>query len=96
MQGDQLNMTVLFWYLVKRDLSSVGFCTVAETISLIYEVPENGHVQPVTLYLEFPRVYCSGSPQLCWPAASQSPVPSSAADPDIFAEISDPDPAYLT
>ena len=26
-QGDQLNMAVCFWYLVKSDLSSVGLCT---------------------------------------------------------------------
>ena len=27
--GDQLNMVVLFWYLVKRDSTSVGYCNVA-------------------------------------------------------------------
>ena len=26
-QGDQLNIAVLFWYLVKSDLSSVRYCT---------------------------------------------------------------------
>ena len=40
-QGDQLNMAVLFWYLVKCDSSSVGYCT-SETF---YKVPEqHGHV----------------------------------------------------
>ena len=31
-QGDQIYITVYFWYLVKRDLSSVCYCTVAYTI----------------------------------------------------------------
>ena len=33
LQGDQLNMNVLFWYLVKRDFSSVG---VAYTSVIFY------------------------------------------------------------
>ena len=32
-QGDQLHMAVCFWYLVKRDLSSVRNSTLANTIA---------------------------------------------------------------
>ena len=39
-QGDQLNMAVCFWYLVKRD-ANIQYCTVAYTVQVkFYEVPE--------------------------------------------------------
>ena len=45
-------MTVLAWYLVKRGLSSVRYCTVAYTIVTFYKVPEqHGHVYLVGLYI---------------------------------------------
>ena len=40
-QGDQLYMAVLFWYLVKRDLSSVRHCTVAYTSALLARYQNN-------------------------------------------------------
>ena len=45
-QPDQINMAVLFWYLVESDLSSVGYCTEAYTRQVtVYKVPEkHGHV----------------------------------------------------
>ena len=41
-QGDQLYMAVLFWYLVKRDLSNVRYCTVYVVFTTVtfYKVPE--------------------------------------------------------
>ena len=39
-QGDHLNIAVLFWYLAKRDSSSVGYCTVAYASVTLYKVPE--------------------------------------------------------
>ena len=48
-QGDQLNMTVFFWYLLKSDLSPVYTCTAAYTF---YKVPEkHGHVKLFALYI---------------------------------------------
>ena len=50
-QFDQLNITVCFWYLVKRDLSSVRYYTVAYTSVTFYKVPEqHGYVYLVGLY----------------------------------------------
>ena len=44
-QGDQLNMVVLFRYLVKCDPSSVHYCTVTYSSVTFYKVPEkHGHV----------------------------------------------------
>ena len=45
LQSDQINMAVLFWYLVKSD-ASVRYCTVAVTGQVtFYKVPEqNGQV----------------------------------------------------
>ena len=40
LQSDQLNIAVLFWYLVKRDLSSVRYCTEAYTIITFYKASE--------------------------------------------------------
>ena len=52
-QGDQLNMAVRFWYLVKIDLSSVLYCSVAFT-----KVPEqHGHVYLVWLYVAVTIIY---------------------------------------
>ena len=49
LQGDKLNMTVFFWYLVKRDLYSV--CTVAYTSVILYKIPDkHGHVYLVGLH----------------------------------------------
>ena len=54
LQGDQLYMAVCFWFLVKRDLSSVRYCTVAYTSLTFYKVPEqHGHVYLVGLYKSF-------------------------------------------
>ena len=51
-QGGQLYMAVCFWYLVKRDFSSVPYCTVAYTSVTIYKVSETpDHVYLVGLYL---------------------------------------------
>ena len=33
--GDQINMTVFFWYLVKSDLFSVLYCTIHAYKSLL-------------------------------------------------------------
>ena len=33
-------MAVYFWYLVKSELSSVGYCTVAYTSVVFYKAPE--------------------------------------------------------
>ena len=51
-QSDQLNMTVFFWYLVRRDLSSVHVNSSVNWTSLFYMVQEkHGHVYLVTLYI---------------------------------------------
>ena len=39
--GDQLNMTVLFWYLVKSDLPSVHVYSSYTGHVTFYKVPEN-------------------------------------------------------
>ena len=39
-QGDQLDMAVCFWYLVKRDMSSVRNCTV-ETLASLFTRYQN-------------------------------------------------------
>ena len=40
-------MAVCFSYLVKRDLSSVSYCSVAYTNVTFYKVPEqHGHIYP--------------------------------------------------
>ena len=45
LQGNQLNMTVCFWYLVTRDLFNVRYYTVAYTSVAYYKVPkQHGHV----------------------------------------------------
>ena len=45
-------MALCFWYLVKRDLPSVRYCTVEYTSVTVYKVPEqHGHVYLVVLYL---------------------------------------------
>ena len=46
-QGDQLCMAVLFWYLAKYYLSSVCYNTVVYTSVFNYKVPE----QDVHVYL---------------------------------------------
>ena len=38
-QGDQLNMAVCFWYLVKWDMSSVRYCKVQNISINFYRVP---------------------------------------------------------
>ena len=45
-QPDQTNMAVFFWYLVKRDLLSVHYCTRLQIGQVtFYKVPEkHGHV----------------------------------------------------
>ena len=54
-QGDQLNMTVCLWYLVKSDLCSVRYHNRLHWTGVTcYKVPEtHGHVQLVTLHLYF-------------------------------------------
>ena len=48
--GDQLNIA---WYIVKRDLSSVRYCTVDYTLITFYRVTEkDGHVYLVALIEE--------------------------------------------
>ena len=43
---------VCFWYIVKHDLSSVRYCTVAYTSVTFYKVPEqHGRVYLVGLYM---------------------------------------------
>ena len=43
-------MTVFFWYLVKRDLSSARQCTKAYTSVTFHKIPEqHGHVYLVGL-----------------------------------------------
>ena len=37
LQGDQLNMAMLFWYLVKRDLFNVDYYKVASLFTLYNE-----------------------------------------------------------
>ena len=50
-QGDQLHIAVLFWYLVKSDLSSIRFCTGTYTSVIFYKVPEqHGHVYLVEFF----------------------------------------------
>ena len=44
-QGDQLNMAVWFWYLLKRDLPSVHICTVAYTSVTFYKEAEQHGLQ---------------------------------------------------
>ena len=55
LQGDQLYIAVLFWYLGKHDLFNVRYCTllhVANTSVTFNKVPEqHGHVHLVGLYL---------------------------------------------
>ena len=48
-QGDQLYMAVYSWYLVKRDLSSVRYCTVAYTSVTFYNVKKQKQQCPVYL-----------------------------------------------
>ena len=60
LQGDQLTIAVVFWYLVKSDLvySVHVFCTYTGQVTF-HKVPEkHGHVKLVTLYLPD----CSASP----------------------------------
>ena len=47
-QGDQINMVVFFWYLVKSDLSCTRVHTIAITGQVtFYRVPEkHGNVSP--------------------------------------------------
>ena len=48
LQGDQIYMAVLFWYLVKRDLFSVRYST--EAFFFFYQIPEqHGLVHQVGL-----------------------------------------------
>ena len=43
-QGDQLNIAVFFWYLVKSDLSNVRYCACVHLTSRFSKEPENhGH-----------------------------------------------------
>ena len=39
-QGDQLNLAVFFWYLVKNDLSSLHVCSKYTGQVPFYKVPE--------------------------------------------------------
>ena len=51
-------MAACFWYLIKRDLSSVHYFTAAHTSVTLYKVPEqHGHVYPVGLYFGHKREY---------------------------------------
>ena len=49
-QPDQINMVVLFWYLVKSDLSNVRNFTSVHWTHFLQGTSSHGHVQPVTLY----------------------------------------------
>ena len=62
-QGDQLYMAVCFCYLVKFDLSSVRYCTIAYTSSTYYKVPE-----------QHEHVIWSGCIQVLWTVFNGIPV----------------------
>ena len=50
-QDDQFNITGLFWYLVKRDLSSVRYRTARKVQSdQFYMVVQSDQLYMVTLY----------------------------------------------
>ena len=49
-QLDQINMTVLFWYLVKSDANVRYFTVVNTVLDKFSKVPET-HGQLVTLYI---------------------------------------------
>ena len=43
LQPDQINMVVLFWFVVKKDVG-VTYCTVAYTCPVLQGTKKNGHV----------------------------------------------------
>ena len=56
-QGAQLYMAVLFWYLVKFVLTNVRCCTAK---TKFYKVPEQGLVYLVGLYISFSKLTSNG------------------------------------
>ena len=75
-QNDQLYMTVLFWYLVKRDLSSVRYCKSYKHQYHFYKVPEqHDHVYLVRLYLPLSSLFSSDKIKVI--TASCTPMPES-------------------
>ena len=53
LQGDQLYMAMCFWYLLKRDLSSVRCCIVAHISLTFYKVPEQHGLSGRVVCLHF-------------------------------------------
>ena len=43
-QPDQIRMAVFFWYAVKSDLSSAGYCTNTEQVTFYMVKERHGHV----------------------------------------------------
>ena len=56
-QGDQINMSVLFWYLVKRDLSSVHLRTLASLFTRYQNSTAIYILSPCTPLYKIPTNY---------------------------------------
>ena len=54
LQPDNINLSVLFWYFVKKSDASEPNCTVAYTGEVTYYIvpQQDGHVYLVTLYFK--------------------------------------------